>query len=121
MRRRRASPEAGIHRALHEHLRLRGKPGLVFFHVPNEGKRSARQGAELKRQGMIAGVADWIFLHAAKFFALEVKADHTRKPTEAQLAFLAAVNEAGGYAACTHGLDRALAVIEGWGLLRGMS
>lgn len=40
-------------------------------------------------------------------------------PSESQLAFLSDVQAAGGIAACADGLDRALAVLEGWQLLRG--
>lgn len=37
---------------------------LVAVHVPNEGKRSARAGRELKRQGLRTGAPDVVvFLH----------------------------------------------------------
>lgn len=39
------------HEALH--------PGLeLLFHCPNEGRRSPRSGARMKRMGMMAGVPD---------------------------------------------------------------
>jgi len=41
------------------------------------------------------------------------------RSTEAQLAFRAAVNAAGGFAAEAQGIDAALAVLTTWGLLRG--
>jgi hypothetical protein len=45
MRRPRQQPEKAIHKALVEHLRLRGEPGIVYLHIPNEGRRSRREGA----------------------------------------------------------------------------
>ena len=118
MRRRRVSPEASIQLALCDHLRLRGKPGLVWFAVPNGGSRDAREAANLKRQGVTAGVSDLILFHDSRFFALELKSE-TGRLSEAQMAFLAAVNDAGGFAAHAHGLDRAIATLEAWQLLEG--
>lgn len=42
-----------LHEAQHPELRL-------FFHVPNEGRRTGRAGAHLVRQGLRAGVSDYI-------------------------------------------------------------
>jgi hypothetical protein len=39
--------------------------------------------------------------------------------SEAQLEFLARFNDAGGHTAIAEGLDRAIAVLESWHLLRG--
>jgi hypothetical protein len=114
----RNSPEAVIHRAFKQHLELRARPGLLFFHVPNEGRRSLQYGAELKRQGLLAGVADWILLYQGRFHALEVKASSRSRPTPEQRVFLAAVKDAGGQAAVAYGLDECLEVANGWGLLR---
>jgi len=55
--------------------------------------------------------------HQGNSFALELKAPGGR-PTEAQLDFLARFNEAGGHSACAEGVDRAVAVLESWQLLR---
>ncbi len=108
--------EAAIQRAVCAHLRQRGVPGLLWFHVPN-APRSARAGAELKRQGMLAGVSDLLLLHGEKFYALELKDDKGR-PTEAQLNFAMRVQEAGGHSAIAYGIDRALAVLKQWELIR---
>jgi hypothetical protein len=53
-------------------------------------------------------------------FALELKAEGGR-PTEIQLATIAAMEAAGAYCCIAEGLDRAIAVLEGWGLLCGRS
>jgi len=39
--------------------------------------------------------------------------------SEAQLEFLARFNDAGGHTAIAEGIDRALACLSAWGLLRG--
>jgi hypothetical protein len=49
---------------------------------------------------------------------MELKADGGRA-TEQQLLCIAALEEAGAYTAVAVGLDRALAVLESWQLLRG--
>ncbi len=108
--------EAAIQRAVCAHLRQRGVPGLLWFHVPN-APRSARAGAELKRQGMLAGVSDLLLLHGEKFYALELK-DLRGRPTEAQLDFVMRVQDAGGHSAIAYGLDKALATLKTWGLLK---
>ena len=113
----RQRPEQQCQRAVVEHLRLRAKPGVVYFHVPNGGRRSMREAAEFKRQGVLAGVSDLILLHDGNFFALELKADKGRL-SEAQREFLDGVNDAGGYSAYAVGVDQALKVLEAWELIR---
>src|SRR3974390_3093032 len=108
--------ERQIQIALVQHIRKRQVPGLVYFHVPN-APRGKIAGALLKSMGMRAGVSDLLFLHKGNFYALELKAEDGR-PTEEQLYFLHHVNHAGGFATLCYGLDRALACLETWGLIR---
>jgi VRR-NUC domain-containing protein len=115
---RRRSPEAQIHRALVEHLRLRAKPDVLWLHVPNGERRDKITGAKLKRMGVLAGAADLLLWHRGNSFALELKAPGGRL-SEAQLAFMARFNDAGGHTAVAEGLDRGIAVLEAWQLLRG--
>ncbi len=110
--------EDQIQRAVVQHLRARGAPGLVFFHVPNGGRRGKIEGAIFKAMGVRAGVSDLILVHDSKIFALELKTE-TGRPTESQLAFLTDIDRAGAYTAIAPGLDRALGTLEAWGLLRG--
>ena len=110
--------EQQIHRAVVQHLRQRGAPGLVFFHPPNGGYRRPVEAAILKGLGVRAGVSDLLLWHDGKCFALELKSAGGRA-TEAQLAFLADMEKAGAYTALAEGLDRALRTLEVWGLLRG--
>jgi hypothetical protein len=115
---RRRLPEGGIQRAVFQHLRARAASGVFAFHVPNGGYRKPTEAAILKGLGVIAGVPDVIAIHQGRVFGLELKAERGR-PTETQLATIAAMEAAGAYCCIVEGLDRALAVLEGWGLLRG--
>jgi hypothetical protein len=115
---RRASPEAQIQRAVCDHLHLRAKAEVLWLHVPNGERRDPRIGAKLKRMGVLAGASDILAWHQGNSFALELKSPGSR-PSAAQLEFLARFNEAGGHTCIAEGLDRALAVLEQWGLLWG--
>lgn len=70
--------------------------------------------------GVRAGVSDLCLFHQGKFFALELKAEGGRA-TDAQLEFVADIEREGGFTAVVDGLDRALATLETWGLLRGVT
>jgi len=116
---RRAQPnEAQIHRSVCEHLHLRALPDVLWLHVPNGERRDKITGAKLKRMGVLAGASDLLIWHRGNSFALELKASG-RRLSEAQLAFMARFNDAGGHTAVAEGIDGALACLEAWGLLRG--
>jgi hypothetical protein len=116
--------EQQLHRAVVVHLRQRGAPGLVFWHTPNGIKGRSRkhhvQGAIAKGLGVRAGVSDLVLLHRGHAYALELKAPKGR-PTVEQMEFVSDFNSAGGHACIAEGLDRALRVLETWGLLRGQA
>jgi hypothetical protein len=42
-----------------------------LFHVPNEGSKSAKEGAKLKAMGVVSGIPDYICVKP--LFALELK------------------------------------------------
>lgn len=116
-RRRNWGPEAALQYAVIEHLRLAGVPGLVYFHVPNEGKRTTEEGAHLKRMGMLPGASDLILIAPGLgSAALELKAKG-EKPTPEQLAFSYAWCEAGGVYDWADTIDKALAILTRWGFL----
>ena len=115
---RRRQPEAADQRAVVQHLAWRARPGVFAFHVPNGGWRSRVDGAILKAIGTVAGVPDLIWIKNCQVYGLELKAEGGR-PTEAQLATMAAIEAAGAYCCIAEGLDPALAVLEGGQLLRG--
>lgn len=112
------NPEADIQCAIVQHLRLRGVPGLVWWHTPNGGKRGISEASMFKAMGVRAGVSDLILVHANKIFALELKAPGGRA-TEAQMAFISDIDRAGAFTALVEGLDPAIRTLEAWGLLRG--
>jgi hypothetical protein len=115
---RRRRPEQAIQVAVFQHIRARGAPGLVAFHPANGGARTAVEGAILKSMGVVAGVPDLFAVHQGRCYAMELKAPGGRA-TESQLAMIAALERAGAYTCVAEGLDRALAALEAWGLLRG--
>ena len=115
---RRQRPEAAIHAAVCDHLHLRAKPDVLWLHPANGGTRDIREAARFKRMGVLAGASDLLLWHRGNSFALELKRPGGRL-SDAQLNFLARFNDAGGHGASTEGLDRALAILEAWRLLRG--
>ena len=115
-----ARPEDQIQRAVFQHIRLRGVPGLVAWHTPNGGKRKPIEAAIFKGLGVRSGVSDIIAVHDGKIFALELKAEGGR-PTETQLEFLADMSRAGAFTGLVTGIDQAIKTLETWGLLRGVT
>jgi hypothetical protein len=118
MTRRHSRPEDAIQRSVFQHLAARAAPGVFAFHVPNGGKRKPIEAAIMRGLGVRAGVPDIIAIKAGRAYAIELKAPGGRI-TEAQRAAIAAMEAAGAYCCVAEGLDRALAVLENWGLLRG--
>lgn len=117
-------PEQIIHKAVADHLRQRGAPGVVFWHTPNgarmSGRRGRVQGGIAKGMGVRAGVSDILAFHKGQFFALELKAPGGR-PTVDQIKFIDEVRENGGAVCIAEGLTEALRTLETWGLLRGVA
>ena len=92
---------------------LRSIPPTAATGEPTEAKI-------LQGLGVTSGVPDIIAVKDGRCFALELKAEGG-KLTEAQEQVLIKLREAGATATHAHGLDQALRVLEGWGLLRGRS
>jgi hypothetical protein len=114
----RTTSEQAIQRTLCLHLRQRGARGLVWFHVPNGGRRSPIEAAIFNGLGVRAGVSDLILLREGRAFALELKTERGR-PTAAQMQFISEFRAGGGEALIASGLNQALRALETWGLLRG--
>ena len=113
-----AIPEQIIQRTVCQHLRQRGARGLLWFHVPNGGRRSPAEAAIFAGLGVRAGVSDLILVHDGRPFALELKTERGR-PSAAQMQFISEFRAAGGEALIVHGLNQALHTLENWKLLRG--
>ena len=89
--------------------------GIDIVHIANEGKRSARYGAELKRLGMRKGFPDLFIPKVCKDFHglfIELKRDITCKPTKEQLHWISKLNGEGYYATVCYGADAAIREIK---------
>jgi hypothetical protein len=113
-----ARPEDVIQRAIVNHYRARAAPNTFMFAVANGGYRRKTEAAILQGTGVVAGVPDLIWVRAGKMYGLEVKSK-TGRLSEAQMVVQGAMNDAGAFCATAYGLDKALAILEAWGLLRG--
>jgi len=110
-------PEQTLQRAVLDHLRWRGMPGLFVFHYPPGGWRSSVEAAILKGLGVTPGVPDLLILHQGKLHALELKSARGRLTT-IQAETQHRMRVAGALAATAIGIDEALERLEAWGLLR---
>jgi VRR-NUC domain len=110
--------EQQIQRAIFQHVKQRGAPDAYVFAVPNGGYRRPIEAAIMKGLGVTPGVPDIICIRDGRVFALELKTE-TGRATDRQLAAIEAIRRAGGFAAVCYGLNRALACLEAWGILRG--
>ena len=85
-----------------------------MYHIPNEGKRSARTGARMKQAGMKSGVPD-ICLPTAHggyiglYIEMKVKPN---KPTENQKEWLRDLRRAGHFTAIAYSFEEAQKLIE---------
>ena len=85
----------------------------AMYHAANEGKRSARAGAELKRQGMKPGVSDICLPYASGKYNnlyVELKVGNN-KASDNQLKFIDTINGIGGKAVIAYGSEAAISVI----------
>jgi hypothetical protein len=114
----RRRPEDVIQHAVFQHIRARGVPDLVAIHPPLGGYRRPTEAKILQGLGTTAGTPDLLAWHDGKAYAMEIK-NTTGRTSPAQLEMLNRLSKAGAFTAIAHGLDRALAVLEDWRLLRG--
>lgn len=110
--------EDQLHKAVVEHLRLRSKPGVVFWHTPNGGARNRVTGAMLKAFGTRAGVPDLLFVLPpnGRLAGLELKAPRG-KVTAQQREFGRDLLEAGGLWSWENNIDDVLATLDRWGVI----
>jgi hypothetical protein len=111
--------EFAVHAMLADTLRVALMPGWLWWHTPNEGARSIGEAGRLKRMGVKAGVSDFLLISppAGRLHALELKR-RGKKPTPAQMSFLALVRLAGGHSEWTDTFDGALVILKRWGAVR---
>jgi hypothetical protein len=93
------TPESKIKKAIKLHLDSLG-PDCRYFMTQNMGMGES-------------GVADIIGVYHGRAFAIEVKADETKKATPWQLRFLESWRAAGGHAIVAGTVDLAVAFMRG--------
>lgn len=111
-------PESRLQKAVVQVVRLTHLPGVLWFSVPNEGKRSVALGDELKRMGLRPGVADLCFIIKGRAHFLELKSADGKQSPE-QIAFEADCAIAGAHYAVAKDIDGAMAILRRWGAIRG--
>ena len=114
----RATEEHTLQMAVLQHLRIAARPGVFAFSIPNAGKRSPQQASRMKREGMMAGVADLcVMMDEGRTGWLELKSDkgkqkEAQREFETLCAFLSH-----NYAVCRN-LYEAIDILRTWGATR---
>lgn len=99
--------------------RMEGKwPELrMMYHIPNEGRRTARNGARLKAEGLKSGVPD-ICLPVPRGehhgLYIELKRRKNARVTTEQMEWIEGLVAQGYVAAICRGCDEAIEVITGY-------
>ncbi|MCP4306591.1 MAG: hypothetical protein GY788_17320 [bacterium] len=100
-------------------MRIQGVPGLIFYHIPNEGQRAPRTGAFLKRLGMLPGAADIaIVLPGGQARFLELKRERKAKTSDDQIAFHELCAENGTPYAIIKTPEQAAQILLAWGAIK---
>lgn len=89
-------PESELQRACVRWFRMQ-HPGVLLFHIPNGGKRGAREAAMFKAEGVVAGIPDLFLAEARHGFHglfIEMKAGRNR-PTPEQADAMQMLNASG--------------------------
>lgn len=121
-RKKRATPEASLQKAVVQYLRVAGVPGLLFFSVPNEAKRSPRLANHLKAMGMLPGVSDLVICVPGRgTLFLELKA-RGEQQTKAQVDFEARVLDLQAHwYFVVDNIDEAINILERYGAIKPVS
>ena len=107
--------EAQLSAALMQYLES-VKPNCVYCSIPNGSRRGIIEAANLKRQGMIAGAADWVFTwdHGSGWIELKTKKG---RMTDSQTAFKNSCEKQGvSYQVCSS-LEDCIQILTWWGLI----
>ena len=112
----RSQDEFRLQVAVVQHLRLCAPAGCYFTALPFGEYRSPRTGARLKAAGVRAGAPDILILYQGRALGLELKAAKGRQNDAQRLTERDWIRAGGDYRVAT-GIDEALAVLRGWGIL----
>ena len=94
------------------------RPGVVFSHIPNGGKRNKREAGRLKAMGVRPGFADIILLAESRAYFIELKAPISGRQSEAQRGFQLAVQAESFPYAIARDIDAVHEQCKAWGLTR---
>ena len=120
-RKKRATPEASLQKAVVQYLRVAGVPGVLFFSVPNEAKRSPRLANHLKAMGMLPGVSDLVIcVPESCVIFLELKAKG-EKPSRAQDDFAKCATASGHYWTWADNIEDAITILQNGGAIKPVS
>jgi|ERR1700741_1045619 len=105
--------EDDLQKTVARYMRLQ-YPWLLFFHVPNGGRRNPREGARFKAMGVRPGVADiLLFWGFNKKAAIELKAGKNSLE-DSQETFRDHWMETGGYYCVCRSLDDVIDQLKLW-------
>lgn len=96
------------------HYLTRVCPDILFFAVPNGGKRNPREAARLKAMGVLPGVADLLLFWSGGAGAIELKVGRNNQSIE-QYRFMQLWQSCGGRLAVCRSLDEVRDAIRAWG------
>ncbi len=98
---------------------------VMWWHSPNGGKRNAREGARLKRMGVLVGVPDYIFIlpdNSVAFIELKLaktafhsKTYQSKVQKEFEAEYRSLVEPHDRYMVC-RSVDEVAATLTGWGI-----
>ena len=113
----RANEEDMLHRSVAGFLRraLNNPAEAYWFHTPNQGIRSAIQGAKLKAMGMRPGVPDIVVRWPGNLGWIELKAA-AGVVSDAQKLFMAQAAALGDFISVCRSVEEVQATLKSWGL-----
>jgi hypothetical protein len=110
--------EDSMQMALIELLEYQARPGWIWKHSPNEGKRSPREGAKQKKKGLCPGWPDLDLISPEGIWhGLELKTPRGVL-TPAQRDFGAEADRLGLRYRVAWGWDNCVICLKEWGVLR---
>lgn len=90
--------------------------GVLFIHMPSEGKRNVVSASNLKRAGWCKGFPDYIFPENRRGYsglAIELKRDEkTARASKEQVWWLEQLERRGWHGVVCHGADAAIRIID---------
>jgi len=116
----RKHPEDDLQRAVCKLLAYSANPGVVWFAIPNGGKRSRVEAAIMAGLGVTPGAPDLAFLvppGRACFLELKAKGRKIKKG-DSQDTMRTRIRLAGGFSEEADSLDRAIIILLRWHVLR---